>query len=174
LALLKAVRRDREVLDEVTRIEGLTVAQQPSERLKAFHRFAALDEIDLQPAKTVDGAETLLFPGQEDDPVVLADVTELTLTRKDGAWVLSGGIVDTSVRPAHVATTTIQDLLCGRFGAASGAGGAGAADTGPRVDPSSVNILTSTAIQFRVYKDLLDVSVNPEAFSVSSFTAASG
>jgi hypothetical protein len=173
LALLTAVRRDREVLDEVTRIEGLTPAQQPSERLQAFHRFAALDEIDLQPAKTIDGAETLLFPGQEDDPVVLADVIELTLTRKDGAWVLSGGSVDSSVRPAHVATTTIQDLLCGRFGASSGAG-AGAADAGPRVDPDSVNLLTSKAIQFRVDKDLLDVSVKPEAFSVSWFTAESG
>ena len=172
LALLKAVRRDRLVLDEVNRIEGLPVAQQPSERLKAFHRFAALDEIDLQPAKTVDGAETLLFPGQEDDPVVLADVTELTLTRKDGAWVLSGGSVDTSVRPSHVATTTIQDLLCGRFGAASGAG---APDTGPRVDPDPEQIiLTSKTIQFRVDKDLLDASVKPEAFSVSWFTAESG
>src|SRR5881394_1839811 len=71
---------DQIVLDEVARIRALPGADQPAEWLQAFHRFAALDEIDLQPATSEDGARTLLFPGRDDEFVVLANITDLRLT----------------------------------------------------------------------------------------------
>jgi hypothetical protein len=171
-ALLNAVRRDQGVLDEVKRLQALPADQQAEAWLQAFHRFAALDEIDLQPATSKDGARTLLFPGQEDDCVLLADISELTLTKKDNLWLLSGGKVDTSVRPSHVATTTIQDLLCG--GLLAPRGPQADADTGPRIDPRSVILLTAKAIMFSVDKDLHDASVKAAAFSVTWFDPTGG
>jgi hypothetical protein len=162
---------DQAVLDEVKRIQALPGAQQAASWLEAFHRFAALDEMALQPAKSEDGARTLLFPGRDDDPVLLADITGLTLIKKNGGWVLSGGTVDTAVRPSHVATTTIQDLLCGSLPVAPAAV---AGDSGPRVEPGSVILLTSKAIMFRVDKELHDASVKPAAFSVTWFDPEKG
>jgi hypothetical protein len=107
----EVVDADQAVLDELANIQGLPAGQQVAARLKAFHRFAALDVIDLKPATSEDGARALLFPGRDDDPVTLANVTGVELTRQNDAWVLSGGTVDTSVRPSHVATSTLQDLL---------------------------------------------------------------
>ena len=170
-ALLNAVKSDQDVLDEIKRIEALPAAEQSAAWLKAFHRFAALDEIDLQPATSEDGARQLLFPGQENDCLLLADITGFQLTKKDDKWILTGGIVDTSDRPSHVATTTIQDLLCGRLGAAADAQ---ADDTGPRIDPTSVNLETPKAIIFTTDKELADASVKPAAFSVTWFDPAQG
>jgi hypothetical protein len=105
------VDADQAVLDELDNIRGLPAGQQVAARLKAFHRFAALDVIDMKPATSEDGARTLLFPGRDDDPVTLANITGVELTRQNDGWVLAGGTVDTSVRPSHVATSTLQDLL---------------------------------------------------------------
>ncbi len=162
---------DQAVLDEVKNIQALPAAQQPAAWLAAFHRFAALDEIDLRPAISEDGARILFFPGRDDDPVVLADITGIMLTRQNNGWVVSGGAVDTSVRPSHVATTTIQDLLYRPILAASETG---AEDIGPRVVPGSVLLLTSTAIEFRVDRELHDASVKPAAFCVTWFDPATG
>lgn len=172
LAKLGQIRRDQEVLDALDKIRALAPQDQPAGLLQAFHRFAALDEMDLQPAKSEDGARTLLFPGRENEPVFLANISGLSLKKDDDNWKLSGGKVDTSVRPSHVATTTIQDLLCGsRLGTQAPAP---APDNGPRVDPDSVILLTSQAIEFRVDKDLHDASVKPGTFSVTSFESAGG
>ncbi|MEK6405781.1 MAG: hypothetical protein AABN34_02330 [Acidobacteriota bacterium] len=163
---------DQAVLDEVNNIQALPAAQQAAAWLKAFHRFAALDEIGLRPATSEDGARTLLFPGRDDDPVVLADITAIKLTRQtNNQWVLGGGTVDTSVRQSHVATATIQDLLGGSIGVGSEPG---AEDIGPRVEPGSVLMLTSKAIMFRVDRELHDASVKPAAFSVTWFDPGSG
>ncbi len=137
--------------------------------LEAFHRFAALDVIDLRPAKSGDEERSLLFPGEDDEPVVLADITDIALERLGDRWVLRpGATVDTSVRPSHVATSTIEDLLCGPAFAASGGG------EGPRVEPDSVVLLTEKAIEFRVNRELLDASVRPAAFSVTWFDRERG
>ncbi|HEX5703550.1 MAG TPA: hypothetical protein VFX97_10165 [Pyrinomonadaceae bacterium] len=164
---LDTAKADRQVLTSIDEIEALGVDQQAAALLKAFHEFAALDEIDLQPA-TSDGRR-LLFPGTDDDCVVLANITELKLTQQDKKWILSGGKVDSSVRPSHVATTTIQDLLCGRFGASTSPN----ADTGPRIDPASV-ALTSNAVIFTSDKPLHPASIAPIAFSVTFFDTAQG
>jgi hypothetical protein len=163
-ALLDAVRRDQEVVDEVTRIRALPAADRPAQWLQAFHRFAALDEIDLQPAKSEDGARTLLFPGRDDEPVVLADITDLQLTKKNGGSGLTGGIIDRSVRPSHVATTTIQDLLCGLFCCTDDAA---ATPSGPRVRSVKIEDKLITL----VFDQALDkATVHEHAFSVSVLT----
>jgi hypothetical protein len=162
---------DQAVLDAVSIIPSLSAAQQAAAWLAAFHRFAALDEIDLRPASSEDGARTLLFPGRDDDPVVLADITSIKLTRQNNGWMVSGGAVDTSVRQSHVATTTIQDLLCRMQG---GGPGAGAVTLGPRVDPSSVVISgDGKQITLKVDKPLLPSSVKADAFAVTVFSTDS-
>ena len=164
---------DQAVLDALAAIEALPEKDRPPALMAAFHRFAALDEIALKPAKSEDDARVLLFPGRDDEPVVLADITDLTLKKNNGNWILTGGNIDTSVRPSHVATTTIQDLLCGpAFGAAAGSPGGGAA--GPQVDPASVKFVDATEIQFIVDKDLQLESVKPAGFSVTTFDSANG
>ncbi len=102
---------DQAVLDLLATIQELPKAQQTAAYLKAFHRFSALDVIDLKPASSEDGARTLLFPGRDDDPLVLADISGIKLAKQNSGWTLAGGSVDTSVRPSHVATSTLQDLL---------------------------------------------------------------
>ncbi len=168
-AKLDASRSDQDVLDALAHIETLPLEQQPREMMQAFHRFAALDEIDLKPAMSEDGARRLIFPGGENEFVVLANITGVTLASKDGGWSLTGGTVDTSVRLSHVATTTIQDLLCG---ARLPSRKPPEPDNGPRI--ARVILLTSRAIEFEVDKDLQAASVKPEAFSVTWFDTASG
>jgi hypothetical protein len=164
---------DQAVLDALAAIEALPEKDRPPALMAAFHRFAALDEIALKPAKSEDDARVLLFPGRDDEPVVLADITDLTLKKNNGNWILTGGNIDTAVRPSHVATTTIQDLLCGpAFGAAAESPGGGAA--GPQVDPASVKFVDATEIQFIVDKDLQLESVKPDGFSVTTFDSATG
>jgi hypothetical protein len=67
--------------------------------MDSFRRFAALDEIDLSPLQ------------DKDVVVVLANLTAITLKKTDGKLSLGGANVDVSVRPSHVAATTIQELL---------------------------------------------------------------
>lgn len=163
---------DQAVLDEVKNIQALPAGQQAAAGLAAFHRFAALDEIDLRPATSEDGARMLLFPGRDDDPVVLADITGITLSKQNNGWKVSAGTVDTSVRPSHVAKTTIQDLFCRAQG---GGGPAGAVTLGPRVDPTSVKISgDGKQITLKVDKPLLPSSVLPDAFAVTVFSTAAG
>jgi hypothetical protein len=161
---------DQAVLDEVDVIRALPPTRRPAAWAEAFQQFAALDEIDMKPATSEDGARTLLFPGREDDPVVLANITGLTLTKKNGGWELSGGTVDTAVRPVHVATTTIQDLLCGLPGGVGGAGGP--APLGPRVDPASV-VISDTEITLSTDQQVHGGSID-SAFSVSVLDPATG
>jgi hypothetical protein len=162
---------DKKVLDALAEIQALPAAQRPAALMRAFHRFAALDEIDLRPEKSQSGERLLLFPGADDEVVILANLNAVTLEKLNDKWMLKGGEVDTSVRPSHVATTTIQDLLCGPLLIAPEPE---AQDTGPRVLPDSVILLTSKAIEFRVNKELHDASVKPAAFSVTWFDTDKG
>jgi hypothetical protein len=60
---LNAARADRHVLQKINDIGSLPSDQQAAAWLKTFHELAALDEIDLQPATSEDGARLLMFPG---------------------------------------------------------------------------------------------------------------
>jgi hypothetical protein len=163
------VERDQEVLDERNRIQALAHAAQPQAFLQAFRRFAALDELALQPAMSADGNRTLLFPGRDDEAMVLANLSGITLEAQGDRRVLTGGAVDTSVRPSHVATSTIQELLCSSL---FGGSGRTSDARGPRVDPGSLLVdEAAQQIQFTVDRELHTESVAPIAFSVTFFDA---
>jgi len=160
---------DKAVLDELGNIQKLPREQQTAAYLKAFHRFAALDEIDLKPATSEDSARTLLFPGRDDDAVVIADIAGIKLTRQNNGWALAGGAVDTAVRPSHVATSALQDLLAASLNRA----GSQNAALGPRVDPASVTI-SDTEIILKFDRPLHPKSVKADAFAVTVFDKTTG
>ena len=121
--------------------------------MDSFRRFAALDEIDLSPLQ------------DKDVVVVLANLTAITLKKTDGKLSLGGANVDVSVRPSHVAATTIQELLLGLSGV----------NGGPFVIPSSVKLdEASTSIEMTVSDALAGKSILPENISFSVFDAAAG
>jgi len=130
---------DQEVLDARAAVLALPAGEQPRAYLEAFRRFAAFDQIELGPELLPEGGSAL-FPAGPDAPVVLANVTGVELLRDGDRWALGGVQVDTTVRAAHVATSTIQELLCGPlFAALAGAapdpgGGGGAGDEDGDVD----------------------------------------
>jgi hypothetical protein len=164
---------DQAVLDALTNILALGPADRPAGYVSAFHRFAALDVIDLAPAKSADGSRTLLFPDRDDTYIVLADLDGVTLAKSNGGWTLTGGTVDTSVRPSHVATTAIQDLLCGVLADASG-GAPGADAGGPRFDPATVSFPDDKTVTLKTTSALAPKSVTTDAFAISAFDPAAG
>lgn len=182
------VAGDQEVLDARAAILALPSEDQPAAYLEAFRRFAAFDQIDLRPATSEDGNRMLLFPGDERTPVVLANLEDLVVAEQDDKWVLVGGNVDVTVRPSHVATSTIQELLCGPLfqllaapppedeeGDAEGEGGDEVEEVeglngedagGPRIYTDSVEA-TTMSIKCHLSAALLAETVTPEAVSVS-------
>ena len=177
--------KDKDVSDARDAILALAPADQPAAYLDAFRRFAPFDEIDLAPAAEPEGGEVTLFPALDPAPVVLADVTGITLDA-DKAKLLDA-TVDVTVRPVLVATATIQELLCGPL--FSGAAPAPApiapeppvsspppspADAGgPRIDRSSLS-LTPKRITFAVKGELHPMSLHLAAFHVNAFDGGKG
>ncbi|MGB7924465.1 MAG: hypothetical protein WCF57_14585 [Pyrinomonadaceae bacterium] len=167
------IESDQEVLDERASILALPLQDQPAAYLRAFRRFAALDEIDLRPATSKDGNRLLLFPATDDEPLVLANVAAIKLDTKDKKAVLLGGETDVTVRPSHVATSTIQELLCGPLFEGDEPSSPPDAVEGPSVDPATIE-MEAFRIRLRFDRDLHQASVNPEAFSVTWFNEAEG
>lgn len=170
------IESDQEVLDERASILAQAPDDQPVAYLRAFRRFAALDEIDLRPATSTDGNRMLLFPGTDDQALVLANVAGIRLDNKDQKGVLLGGETDVTVRPSHVATATIQELLCGPLFKAAGEPPPPPppdAAEGPGIDPSTVEI-ESFRIRLRADRELHQASVKPDAFSVTWFNEEEG
>jgi hypothetical protein len=164
------VTDDQDVLDAHAAVLALDEAERPPAFLEAFRRFAALDEIDLLPATSGPDDEPLLFPARERTPVVLADVTGIRLAQAGDTWRLTAAAVDTSVRPAHVATSTIQELLCGALLAPAGGVVTPPATTdagGPRVDRGSVEFPDARTIRFGVDKPLRPGSIVKDSFRVT-------
>ncbi|HQR44159.1 MAG TPA: hypothetical protein PLX97_15795, partial [Gemmatales bacterium] len=161
---------DQAVADERSAILNLPSEQQPAAYLKALRKFAAFDEIDLQPAKDINDEVRLLYPQPGDFPLILADIIGITLNldSNSGSLKLTGGEVDVTVRPSHIATATIQELLCGPLFS-----DVVASASGPRVLPDTVQI-TDTGVSFQLDKDLQAQSVTTDAFSVTTFTDTEG
>ncbi|HZF28856.1 MAG TPA: SwmB domain-containing protein [Gammaproteobacteria bacterium] len=161
---------DQEILDARAAVAALPREQQRQAWLDLFRRTAAADEIALAPATDPDTGEALLFPTPEREPVVLAELRGIVLEKTGDGWTASGGTVSNDVRPSHVATRTIQELLCACLhNPASPLADAG----GPRIDRASVAV-NGVEISFTVDRDLHEASVRPAAFAVSSFDDATG
>jgi hypothetical protein len=179
---------DAEVVQARDQILALPAVQQPAAYLDAFRRFAALDEIDRGPAVTEDG-DRLLFPAPDDDVVVLAAVHGITLepAQEPGgeeAFTLIDVAIDNTIRAAHVATATIQELLCGPLFALAAAAAEGAEGEapppppedagGPRVVPASVKLEGGETVTFTVDKPLSKASVAREAFAIWAYDNRDG
>lgn len=111
---------DQEVVDARDAVLALPAEDQPREYLAWLRVFAALDTADLAPHSDAAGARSL-FPAADGDAIVLADVIGVSLRDQDGTFVLEPPApeVDITVRPSLVATSTIQELLCGPLLAAA-------------------------------------------------------
>ena len=170
---------DQAVLDARTAVDALDALDQPGACLEAFRRFAALDAIDLRPGvgdgddHEADGA-TGLFPGVAPGSLVLAEVRDVTLRRTDDGWAFDadavpGAAIDNTVRDAHVATTTVQELLCGAGAAAGAADGGPAPDdtpVGPRARRDSVQ-LTARQVSVEIDAPVLAATVGEGAVVVT-------
>jgi len=159
-------------------IQALAADQQPRAYLAAFREFAALDEIDLLPQLDLDGAPSSIFP-EDPTEVVLADVVGITI--KPGSP--SSTIVDplpvpnVRVRPSHVATATIQELLCGPLFAATTPSDQPPPEPdagGPRIDRASVKMATARRITLMTTKPVDAASVEPDQFDVTTYESEDG
>ncbi len=177
------VPADQEVLDALADILALAVDKQPAAYLEAFRRFSALDAMDLGPAVTEEGDGFALFPVLDPDLISLADISGLTLVPlASGGWNLTDGEIDNTVRPVHLPTATIQELLCGpRCSCPSDLSPSPVHPPvtpvdagGPRIESDSVSI-RGEKITFRVARSpLLQASVHAEGLSISSFDLRDG
>lgn len=181
---------DQDVLAARDTVEAAAAADRPPLLLDAFRWCAALDVIELQ---GVDEAErgSSRFPVDGRPTVLLASITGIRISRDaaESEWRLERATIDNTVRPSHVATATIQELLCGpAWGAASSSVGprgvtprprtapVGADVTdanGPRVMPDSVR-LRGTKLEFRTTKALSRQSVSAGAIAVQAFDRKTG
>jgi hypothetical protein len=157
----KVIESDQQVLDAREYVLGLPPERQPAAYLQAFRRFAPLDGLDLEPPDDPPP----LFPTPEGTWLELADVVDVTLRGSKGNWRLTGGRVDVTVRPTHVATATIQELLCGPL---FKAGEVGADAGGPRVRRDTVQV-RNRVVTLAFDKPLRSASVTPEPFVVTTF-----
>jgi hypothetical protein len=168
-------------------ILALPLEKQPRAYLDAFREFAALDEIDLAPQADESGATSSLFP-EDPTEVVLADVAGVHVRPATGAGATGWAIADplpvpnVRVRRSHVATATIQELLCGPLfaGALSPRPDPESPepgendDSGPRVIPKSVRITSRRRIGMTLTAPADPASVTPAQFSVTAYTSEDG
>lgn len=156
--------RDQEIVNRRTEILALDPMDRPKAWLEAFRDYAALDEIDLRPAVTGEDEEATLFPAVHPAPLVLANIQGITLDADRRK--LTGGEKDVTVRPVLVATSTIQELLCGPPCPGGGEEELPPGEemlrslAGPRIDSASV-AYEKGAITFAVRGDLLPETLKP-------------
>lgn len=167
-------------------VEAKPLADQPKAFLEAFRDLAALDEIDLSPKKGKDGERDSLFP-KEPAEVVLADVGPIVLAKTSSGHALKAPPlpdVDVTVRPSHVATSTIQELLCGPLfagtlpAAFAPPGPLGGGGLGPRVGPLGPKVVEATLspklLTLRFDRPIARASLTVDAFSVTSYGIKDG
>lgn len=203
LRILFSLEDDAAKYDEVRlrRESILSKAEekQPRAYLEAFREFAALDEIDLLPQSDAAGERTSIFP-EDPTEVVLADVEAIVISTSADEGRASTvadplPVPNVRVRRSHVATATIQELLCGPLfaiqsappeGPAGGhqptSGGSPEPDHnadpmltdagGPRVE--TISIASTRRITLTTTKPLDVKSVGPEQFSVTTYTSEDG
>lgn len=191
---------DKDVVARRDGILALPPAEQPKAYLQAFRDFAALDEIELRPVDPydADAGPIPLYPGTDHAPVVLANLRGILLDDPgDGTFRLrSVKELDVTVRPSHVATATIQELLCGPlFALLAGTippsidgpapDGTGPAilslgappggPRGPRVVPGSAHLdADKKLIALQVDRPLHPATVHRDAFDVQVLKSTAG
>ena len=157
-----------DVQTERQNIQALPVADQPAAYLAALRRFAAHDVIDLLPQAATATEPASIVP-EDPTEVVLANVADILVKETaDGGWAIADPLPepDVTVRPSHVATATIQELVCGpRFGAPP------SASPGPTVTNAQ---LTDDTITLTTSRPLAASTLVADSFSVTTFDNATG
>jgi hypothetical protein len=142
---------------------------RPTTMLRVFRRLAAGDVTDLQPAVGKDEDRPPVFPVTEDRAAVpLARITfrpgKDCLGPDSWDW-------DLTVRRSLIATSTIQELVCGLApGLLGGVADPGAG--GPRVKHRSVVWEDPSTLRFEVTLPLLRGSLSRNPIAVSSLGEA--
>jgi len=159
-------------------IQALPSEQQPAAYLQALREFAALDEIDLEPQQATDTMPASIFP-EDPTEVVLADIQDIVVTPDSaGNWTIATPvpIPVVTVRPSHIATATIQELLCGPlFTNAGSSGGGGGSPPPPPTGPTVTNAqLSGKSISFTTSRPIAAATLDPVAFSVSDYDDEDG
>jgi len=132
---------DRDVAGEQARDAAELVARtsgddRPRELLCQFRRLAALDVVDLTPAKEAGDPYPTLFPVTEDKAAVVLACVEVDVRDTNGCPEVVEVRSDPTCRTAVLPTATIQELTCGL---APGLIGISDRDAGgPRVIPESL------------------------------------
>lgn len=168
---------DQTVLDALANeILTLQAAEQPAKYLEFFRQFAALDTLDLEPQQAPAAS---IFP-RDPSEVVLAEIRDIVVQQDaSGEWTfVSAADPDVTVRRTLVATSTIQELLCGPlFTAPPDAPLPPPPDMplggGPRIDADSVGVEKKT-ITMTASSPLDPATVDDAAFSVTTFSADDG
>lgn len=158
-------------------IDALPAEQQPAAYLDALRRFAAFDEIDLQPQAATGPEPASIFP-EDPTEVVLADIADLRVApAAAGEWtvVTPPPAPDVTVRPSHIATATIQELLCGPLFASTATPATppqpAPAGNGPTVTDAT---LQENTITLHTSRPLAEQSVTAAVFSVTTFDGTNG
>ena len=158
-----------------TAIQALPPDQQPAAWLGALRELAALDVIDLKPQAATDTAPASLFP-EDPGELVLADLAGVVVQpTAAGGWTIAVQPPEpkVTVRRSHIATATIQELLCGPlFGiGAAPAPPAPPEPTGPTVQKAE---LEGKTIVLTPSRALARPSLTAAAFEVSDYSEADG
>jgi hypothetical protein len=172
---------DPKYADVLTRrqtIQALPNAQQPPKFLAALREFAALDEIDLQPQPATQTEPASIFP-EDPTEVVLADIFDVVvMPTAAGDWVIAAPVPtpNVTVRPSHIATATIQELLCGPLftnvaGPAAAPPLSPAAPTGPTVTSAH---LAARSVRFTTSRPIAAATLKPAAFAVTGYSESDG
>lgn len=159
---------DTELAAELARVRAIA---DPAERARAardaIRTLIALDGIALGPALDLDGTIAGLFPGREDAPIVLCDVRDVTLEPAAGGKLRLADLrVELAVRPSHVATATLQELVCALL-------------VGAAPDPAAprfvrAELVDATTIRLTADAPLATGTVVAGAFTVASHSTAPG
>lgn len=175
---------DQEVLDARLEVLSLPSEQQPATYLKWFRYFSAKDEMEQRPVGDDEGSQ--LFPVESPDWIPLANLSGIQLIpAEDGGWKLyQVSDLDNTVRPVHLPTSTIQELVNGPLFSAlttpTEATPAEADDAvpkdagGPRIDPATVE---SKGEIIRLKIDgptLMKASVDERVIQLTSFDVRDG
>jgi len=172
---------DQEVLDQRAVILALAAVDQPAAYLAALRRFSVLDEMDITPAQSEADQRFSLFPAFDLAPVPLADLRNMTLLPAETGWVIDAGAVENGIRPVHLPTSTIQELVCGpvmtaaQASAAPPSSDANPVDAGgPRIDAATVTIEGEFIRMTTIGPPLMKASVDARGLTVTAFDVRDG
>jgi hypothetical protein len=150
---------EKEVLTDLTALESLQPDQRAPGFLNLFRKYAAFDEIALRP------------PEGEKFCIPLANVTDIALMKVGEEYQYVVGkeaLIDVTIRPSHVATSTIQELLCRPccFEELPPAGEGGS----PQVVPRSASVDTENdTATFQTTADLEETTVKASQFGITYY-----